>query len=292
MWCPLLESPSKVAQMTSKENYPAIVTYGGGRSRVQEFLRSYGRVYIHLLKVVFLFPFSSHGREAVRKLGSLVLQDSSLRPLSFATVSLDSLVPSLGALTVELPRAASIRFRNVAVHERAMLAALIKARNLQKVFEFGTYNGLTTLTLAMANPLAEVVTIDLEPRIQYADEAGESEIAIGCLYKGTPEERRITQLFGNSLSFQFENLSGQFDLVFIDAKHTYTNVSSDTKTALTLLNKDQEAWIVWHDVTTALGVREFLEERCKAGHSIFHIEGTTMAIEKLGPQLKVNLSRV
>ncbi len=56
----------------------------------------------------------------------------------------------------------------------------------------------------------------------------------------------LTEIKGNSLTFDFESLNRRFDLIFIDGDHKYHAVKSDTQKMFPLL-KDENSIIVWHD---------------------------------------------
>lgn len=111
--------------------------------------------------------------------------------------------------------------------ELACLAYIMRALKPQIVFEFGTFVGRTTRLLAANSPSdCRIITIDLEP--------DHVKHQIGEEFKGTSENSKITQLYGDSREFDFSPWYGQCDFVWVDACHDYEYAVSDTKNALRL----------------------------------------------------------
>jgi predicted O-methyltransferase YrrM len=140
--------------------------------------------------------------------------------------------------------------------EAWILAAL--ARSRRGFFEFGTATGKTAYLLARNSPDdAQVVTITLRPedRGEYVREAGDARAAelralwesdfSSFLYSGTPYERKVVQLYGDSKALDTTPYRGRFDLIFIDGSHAYSYVVSDTRKAMEMLAPG--GIIIWHD---------------------------------------------
>jgi len=180
---------------------------------------------------------------------------------------------------------------NVDARELQVLAALARHGQPQRIFEIGTFNGLTTLTFALNTPPeAEVLTLDLPPggaahtRFDVA-EGDRKFIATNprtrLFERGRfPEENKITQLFGDSAAFDFAPYRHQIDCVFVDGSHAYDYVINDSRTALELL-RPEGGVIVWHDYGPVWpDVIRALEELHGSPDfsNLRHIQGTTFVI--------------
>lgn len=192
------------------------------------------------------------------------------------------------ATPVVLPEPAA-RDGNVTLHELLVIAQLVAARDPAAIFEIGTFDGRTTLALA-ANSSGRVFTLDLP-----ADEAGTTRLALdpgdvayiakprsGERFLRRPEARRITQLFGDSATFDFSSWHGSIDLVFIDGAHSREYVLSDTERALRLL-RPTGGVVLWHDYDASFsGVTEALHELARRGLSLRRIADTSLALLVVG----------
>lgn len=169
--------------------------------------------------------------------------------------------------------------------ELFVLLAIIELRSPRKIFEFGTYDGSTTLRLARAAPAAAIWTIDLaEPdaadyreRIA-ADEAPPDFSGIGSLF-ARESAGTITQLIGDTRSFDFAPWEGSIDLVIVDADHAYDSILSDSRAALRMVRSG--GVIVWDDYSSHYPsvIRALDELRAKEGlTSLVHVRSTELAV--------------
>jgi hypothetical protein len=159
----------------------------------------------------------------------------------------------------------------------------------KKIFEFGTYRGVTTSNLA-ANVDAQICTLDLSRELagnlaEYS--AGEKDLVlpeceIGTAYLHTNRDGKIRQLFGDSRSFDYRPFHKTADLVLVDACHLYDYVISDSQNAFQLLG-DRGA-ILWHDFGNLLDVNRAVRTLAQE-HRIFHIAGTWLALYVRGMSL-------
>lgn len=159
---------------------------------------------------------------------------------------------------------------NVQPYELIVISTICKYLNPDLVFEFGTFNGLTTLHLAMnAAAAAQIVTIDLDPddgrrELINDDTYYIKDNSVGAMFQDTPEVPKIEQIFGDTTKFDQVAYKGKADLIFIDAGHEYELVRSDTEKALDMLAPN--GVILWHDyVFSHYGVYTWLNE---LSHSI------------------------
>ena len=178
---------------------------------------------------------------------------------------------------------------NVTDRELVILSSLVVSSRAKSIFEFGTFDGRTTRNLAANAPLdAQVWTIDL-PQSSMADLAVPihaheqryvKKAESGARYRGTPEEAKVTQLYGDSGTYDFWRLYGTCDFVFIDASHAYRYVINDSLLALKLLRAEGGV-IAWHDYGRWDGVTQALND-LKSTHPDFRdvvlVQGTTLAL--------------
>ena len=165
-----------------------------------------------------------------------------------------------------------------------ILAALAQVLRCQTIFEFGTYHGETAWTLTHNNPDARVFTLDFEDldsarsaRLELTDPEYLQRWERGREFVGTPEGGRITQLFGDSATFDFSPYYHGMDLVYIDASHSYSYVRSDSQAALKMLSAG--GTIVWDDYTHYAGIYAYLNQLSPTlDRPIAHILGTRLAI--------------
>lgn len=135
---------------------------------------------------------------------------------------------------------------NMDPYEVYCLSALAAIYSPRLVFEFGTYDGATSLRMASLLPGSQIVTLDLPDGLSEIAAEGSSASAMsGYLFRGTAEGSRIYQLLGDSRTFDFSDWYGKANMVIIDAGHTYDCVSADTASALELIAPG--GLIVWDD---------------------------------------------
>lgn len=175
---------------------------------------------------------------------------------------------------------------NVSEEELRCIAKLVKHYQPKTIFEIGTFDGRTTLNMAMNAPDAEIITVDLPPeelhttsfRIKKADHSFIKKETSGARFKGREEEKRIAQIYADSAKFDYSKYHSKVDMVFIDGAHTYEYVLSDTKNSRGLL-RDGKGVLIWHDY----GWREVIQalneyyENDSFFKDIKNIEGTTLA---------------
>ena len=173
--------------------------------------------------------------------------------------------------------------------ETHFLATLIKAVDPKTIFEIGTYNGFTTLHLAVnSQPSCRIYTIDLpeDYDVRQASRFSYDDLLVVQLsqntvrnrfYKGHPLEGKIKELFGDSSTYDYAPYHGKIDVVFIDGNHSYEYVKKDTENAFKMLSEG--GIIVWHDFDYIIhrDVFRYLRELAK-DHSIFSVPNTRFAI--------------
>ena len=151
-------------------------------------------------------------------------------------------------LEVRLPLKAERHDWSLGAAEQLILQALIKARGCRTAFEIGTFNGGTTRLIAEALPDdGKVWTIDLPPSAFDETQSPKDFVGseVGFAHRDSPAAGKITQLFGNSLTYDFSAYRASADLVLVDAGHEYPNGLADSKSALQLVRPG--GLILWDD---------------------------------------------
>lgn len=181
------------------------------------------------------------------------------------------------------------RFDNggVGAVDLAVLAGLAYTRKPGRIFEIGTFRGLTTYNLALNAPQAQVWTLDLPPA-----QAGQTVLGVeptelqfirkarsGEHFSGTAVAPRITQLWGDSAQFDFGPYAESMDLVFVDGSHAYDYVLNDARAALKI-SKKQGSIIIFHDYAAWDGVTRALEALQEEPEfkGMRHVLGTPMVL--------------
>jgi predicted O-methyltransferase YrrM len=182
---------------------------------------------------------------------------------------------------------------NSPINDYYNLIMLIRIFDVKKVFEIGTFMG--TSAFNMANNLPEdgqVFTLNLPPEHKIYQGMG---IPKDFISKYTKDQKKITQLYGDSSQFEFSKYIGSFDMVFIDGDHTTEMVTNDTRKSLGLL-KGKTSLMVWHDYMGAStdvrydvfqGIVDGLGP--KEAKKAYHIYNSNIAI--YSPSFKTNMGR-
>lgn len=199
------------------------------------------------------------------------------------TVSLEEVFPGSAKLSIRLERGLPKAAGNVTMEELAVTALACQWLKPSVLFEFGTFNGRTTLNLAANSPAgAKIYTLDIpdpdEAQLTAEQEDGDYHLRerSGNYFRDTEFSPKIEQLWCDSACFDETALRGQVDLVFVDAAHSYEYVCSDTTKALAMLRRGGA--ILWHDYCSWYpGVYGHLHELLP-GYPLKHIEGTHLAV--------------
>lgn len=169
--------------------------------------------------------------------------------------------------------------------EAGALCAIAKFMQAKKVLEIGTFDGNTTLNLAVNTvESAKITTIDLP-----LDWDGKSALDIPALYNNVTDRnevgeqyksdseinKKINQVYCDTGSLNWDELGGPFDLVFIDGCHHKVYVKNDTENALKILS--ESGILVWHDYGMIEDVSEVADELV-GSENIKVIGGTRLAV--------------
>jgi len=263
----------------------------GGLERTVGFARPY---LLGLGYSIALFAFgwlTWRGRAAIVDIcGRIGYRYDRREPPRIPEVAVDSLIADCDDLRL---RALDNVDGNVTDRELIVLSGLVRSSGAKAIFELGTFDGRTTRNLAAnASPDGRVWTIDL-PRAAMQDlqapiHAHETKYVdkeeSGTRYRGTPEEARIEQLYGDSGTYDFSRYFGAMDFVFVDASHAYNYVINDSLVALKLL-REKGGTIAWHDYGRWDGVTRAindLQSRHPDFQDVQQVQGTTLAVLRIG----------
>lgn len=142
---------------------------------------------------------------------------------------------------------------SISMLEGAALAALIQKVGAKRIFEFGTYKGVSTTQLALNLPDDGMIyTLDLpedHPAYMLSISKAEERQIAAETGKGTliPQELRdkVTFLRSDSATFDTTPYLNSMDLVFVDGAHSYEYVKNDTEKGWEMLRPG--GIIAWHD---------------------------------------------
>jgi hypothetical protein len=189
------------------------------------------------------------GGRAMRELAASVLdlQFSLRSPLPILPQHFEG---HLNQHPVTMPPASLLCSGNQDFRGLHYLVAIAKSLGARTIFEIGTYNGLTALTLAMNLPNALVHTLDIpghhKPILQLsASDHGNLYRAAKRVYFGTAEAGRIVQHLEDSATFDFSALEGSVDLVYVDGAHSFEYLANDSKAASRMVSASGA--IIWDD---------------------------------------------
>ena len=191
------------------------------------------------------------------------------RRLTLPMLSLADLFPDFDERIVsigQLPRGSW----STPLADVVMLLKIAVCSEPKRLMEIGSYRGYTALFLAQhVSPDARIVTIDRHP------DHGEA-------YRNTPLASMIERRVGASDRAMFaQEKTATYDLIFIDADHSYESVRNDTELVLPLVSP--AGFIVWHDYANwgyfsgENGVPEYLAE-LGVTLPIGQVAGSTLAI--------------
>lgn len=229
---------------------------------------------------------------------SLVKQKGAFRKWPIKLINLDEvdpifktneLGPTLESLVKFIGRGHLIVPGGTTDSEAWVLSVLSK--KARSIFEFGTCTGKTTYLMAVNSPPdAQITTLTLPPdKVQdYLQDSSDSKRATEralsesgftrFLYSGTPEEKKITQLFGDSKHFDQSPYRKKADLIFIDGSHAYSYVLSDSQKAFDMIADG--GLILWHDYrgpSLNKDVYKALNQLSRE-KPLRHIEGTSLVV--------------
>ena len=139
---------------------------------------------------------------------------------------------------------------NQPVEGLLFLASLGRALDATRVFEIGTFNGLSAWCLARNLAGATIDTLDLpvdeQPILPLAERDPLNRSAQPeRIFETLPAPGRVVQHWGDSATFDFSPWRNGCELVYVDGAHSADYVASDTRNAFEMIAEGGA--IVWDD---------------------------------------------
>lgn len=231
-----------------------------------------------------LFAYKHH-KNHISNFLAAVINDMYKKKYKAAKIKLDTLTGDQSFVSLSLHY---MREGNTTYFEQIALASLVKHYKSKNILELGTFNGQSTLTLALnSDEKSFITTVDMPSDLEkiHSDLLDKDIPFIldkekqNKLYKGLDVSKKIRQIYADLTHTDFNSFlkdNRYFDFIFIDAGHSYDCVKNDTEKSLDVLTEN--GVIVWHDYTpNCLGVFNYLNELSR-DLRLFHIEKTTLVI--------------
>jgi len=176
---------------------------------------------------------------------------------------------------------------NVSLAEVIMLAKLVtETKAGEEIIEIGTFDGRTTLNMAVNSPEScPIYTLDLPQGDETAFDVEEGEKSfidkptpgMRFIQSDEPCTKKITQMLGDSATFDWSDHVNSAGFIFVDGSHAYDYAKKDTATAFQLIRPG--GFIVWHDYGVWEGVTKALEEiEAEQRLGLQHIRGTSLVV--------------
>ena len=247
-------------------------------------LRNFASLSGYLTRRLAVDPLLTPARASSFRSKLQVMRSAELRETMIPVRSLTDLGIQPGRVVVEL---LPFTDGNPSPVELFCLGALVRACGARAIFEIGTFDGTTTLQLALNSPDDAVVwTLDLPAGamdqthfpVLAEDKPYIDKPTTGARFTKTPAAGKIHQLFGDSATFSYEPYLGRMDFVFIDGSHSLAYVRSDSARAFSLVRPG--GWIVWHDYGVWPDVTTGLQELASQ-LPLVNLAGTTLVVRGL-----------
>ena len=171
---------------------------------------------------------------------------------------------------------------NITPIELVVISLLISTLKPKKIVEIGTFNGRTTINMALNQPKdGEIITFDLPNNKTKLPLAPSEEKYILGKDGNRRSHAQIKQIYGDSADYDFTDYIDRIDFMFVDGSHSYEYTMHDSRLAYNLVRRG--GYILWHDygsphwpgVTEALNELYFSNSDFK---QLQHIVGTSLCI--------------
>jgi predicted O-methyltransferase YrrM len=191
-----------------------------------------------------------------------------------------------------------------AMEPNLLMVQLVAMLRPKRTFEIGTSQGRTTALMAMNTPEdSHIFTLDLDPSKPLPGQVTDMHLIelakkeLGIAFRGTNWAPRITQLLGDSGTFDFSPYYDSMDLVTIDGSHSYPFVRSDSFNAFRMIRPG--GVIQWHDfesMRSEYGVSRFVDELRQRGLPAYRLgrdrSDSRMAVMRVSEAMKGELEKM
>jgi len=256
-------------------------------SKIINTLQRYTFAFLSCLRLFTIGVFKNSGRTKLSNLCYFFNYARSKEPLQLPVEKISRFVNENIEVKIEDPIG---QHGNVELIELMVLSGVVNTIKPKRLFEIGTFDGRTTLNLAINSPdNSEIITIDLPKEnidksklnLEKGDYLFIDKNESGSCFTKSSWAPKIEQLYGDTASFDFSNYYQSTDFVFVDASHHHEYVINDSHIAMKLINSNQDKnkMIFWHDYSTNTGVTGALNELYRTNDAykdLKHIEGTSL----------------
>jgi predicted O-methyltransferase YrrM len=211
-----------------------------------------GRLIFRLLKITVSNP-----RRLSHVLGTALsasddVVDQSCDLLQLPQVDVNDLLPPAGYLWEIKMAMFPKTHASISLLEFTALILLLKRASSKRIFEFGTFKGISITQLALnLPPDSEIYTLDLpdeQLNTQFSTDPEDAAIAVeqgkGSLVPAALRPR-IQFLKSDSARFDESPFAGKLDFVFVDGAHNYEYVKNDSEKGWRMLRPG--GIMAWHD---------------------------------------------
>jgi predicted O-methyltransferase YrrM len=215
-------------------------------------IQNAGRLGFHLIKIAATNPRRLHHVLGAALSASDDVVDKSCDLLRLPHVDVNDLLPAAGD-PWEIKMAMFPKTHaSISLLEFTALILLLKRAGSKRIFEFGTFKGISITQLALNLPSdSEIYTLDLPDEQLNTKFSTDPEDAAIAVEKGkgslVPSELRprIQFLKSDSAKFDETPFIGKMDFVFVDGAHNFDYVQNDSEKGWRMLRPG--GIIAWHD---------------------------------------------
>lgn len=243
------------------------------------------KILLNFLKYYFVWFFTNRAGRIDFTNSFRTFQDRNKLNKIFPTLELTEIFPESKQIDISLHNY-NYRGGNVSFGELITISALIRLLNPKTIFEFGTFDGTTTLQMALnSEEDTRIYTLNIPLDIQKSHLQSDSgdvlfkeKFVIGKKFLNNNFSKKINQILADSALYDYSTHFDSVDMLFIDGSHSYAYVEHDTEQALKMIKNG--GVILWHDYLVWNGVTDYLNELCHK-FKLVHIKGTSLVISKV-----------